>query len=74
MSAAVSIYDVAKEAGVSESTVSRAFSRPELVSSKTRAKVLETARRMNFSLDRGRGGSTGRTHRIALVQNGDVAS
>lgn len=74
MSASVSIYDVAKEAGVSESTVSRAFSRPELVSSKTRAKVLETARRMNFSLDRGRGGSTGRTHRIALVQNGDVAS
>ena len=35
------IYQVAKEAGVSISTVSRAFTRPELVSAKTRRKVLD---------------------------------
>ena len=37
------IYQVAKEAGVSISTVSRAFTRPELVSAKTRRKVLDVA-------------------------------
>ena len=37
------IREVAKAAGVSISTVSRAFTRPELVSERTRRKVLETA-------------------------------
>lgn len=38
-----SIEDVARQAGVSTATVSRAFSRPDMVSAKTRAKVMEAA-------------------------------
>lgn len=36
------IREVAKAAGVSISTVSRAFTRPELVSERTRRKVLDS--------------------------------
>lgn len=43
------IYQVAKEAGVSISTVSRAFTRPELVSAKTRRKVLDVADKLDFN-------------------------
>ena len=39
------IREVAKAAGVSISTVSRAFTRPELVSERTRRKVLDVADR-----------------------------
>ena len=42
------IREVAKAAGVSISTVSRAFTRPELVSERTRRKVLETADKLTF--------------------------
>ena len=42
------IREVAKAAGVSISTVSRAFTRPELVSERTRRKVLDTADRLDF--------------------------
>lgn len=42
------IREVAKAAGVSISTVSRAFTRPELVSERTRRKVLETADKLGF--------------------------
>ena len=44
------IYQVAKEAGVSISTVSRAFTRPELVSAKTRRKVLDVADKLDFNI------------------------
>ena len=44
------IYQVAKEAGVSISTVSRAFTRPELVSAKTRRKVLDGADKLDFNI------------------------
>lgn len=73
MNAPISIYDVAKAAGVSESTVSRAFSRPDLVSDKTRAKVLRVAQDMNFSISRtSKALRSHRTFRIALLQSGEV--
>ena len=39
----MTIKDIAEKAGCAVSTVSRAFTRPELVSKATRAKVLATA-------------------------------
>lgn len=42
--------EVAKAAGVSISTVSRAFTRPELVSERTRRKVLDVADRLDFNI------------------------
>lgn len=47
-----SIEDVARQAGVSTATVSRAFSRPDMVSAKTRAKVMEAAQQLDFSVSR----------------------
>ncbi|AXK46501.1 LacI family DNA-binding transcriptional regulator [Brachybacterium saurashtrense] len=44
----VTIYDVAKEAGVAPSTVSRAFSRPGRVSAATHATVMEAAKRLDY--------------------------
>ena len=44
----INIKDVANKAGVSVSTVSRAFTRPEPVSKATRAKVLAIAEELNF--------------------------
>lgn len=43
-----SIQDVAQKAGVSISTVSRSFTRPDLVSTKTRERVLAIADELNF--------------------------
>lgn len=43
-----SIYEVAKEAGVSASTVSRTFNTPHLINSKTRQRVLNVAERLNY--------------------------
>ena len=43
---AVTIYDLAREAGVSISTVSKALSGSYTISEKTRRHVLETARRL----------------------------
>jgi LacI family transcriptional regulator len=42
------VYSVAEAAGVSIATVSRVFRRPEAVSAKTRAKVLDAASRLNY--------------------------
>lgn len=44
----VTIYDVARAAGVAPSTVSRAFSRPGRVSAATHARVLEAARELGY--------------------------
>ena len=44
----MTIYDVAREVGVSPSTVSRAFSRPGRVSSETARKVHEAAERLGY--------------------------
>jgi len=43
-----SIREVAKQAGVSAATVSRAFNAPELISPATHKHVLETANRLNY--------------------------
>lgn len=51
-----SVNDVAERAGVSVSTVSRAFTRPELVSERTRKKVLQVAEELNFSVSRSAAG------------------
>ena len=42
------IRDVAQQAGVSKSTVSRVFNRSNLVDSQTRRRVLETARKLDY--------------------------
>lgn len=71
----VSIHDVAAKVGVSASTVSRAFSRPDLVSEKTRAKVLEAADAMNFSISRASLTlKSGQTFRIALLLSATVTN
>lgn len=46
--APVTVIDVAREAGVSPITVSRAVNRPELVSEATRLRVLEVVRAMGY--------------------------
>ncbi|MCT6918333.1 MAG: LacI family transcriptional regulator, partial [Bifidobacteriales bacterium] len=63
-----SVYDVAREAGVSISTVSRSFTSPEKVSVKTRAKVMKAAEAMNFTVTHTAASlKTGRTFRAALL-------
>jgi LacI family transcriptional regulator len=44
----VTIYDVARTAGVAPSTVSRAFSRPGRVSAETHAKVMAAAKELDY--------------------------
>jgi LacI family transcriptional regulator len=43
-----SIFDVAKQAGVSPSTVSRTFNSPHLINDKTKERVLAAAERVNY--------------------------
>ncbi|KAB8291955.1 LacI family DNA-binding transcriptional regulator [Bifidobacterium avesanii] len=69
------IHAVAKAAGVSISTVSRTFTRPELVSAKTRAKVLEVADRLDFNISRSATAlKSGQTYRVALLMNEEITS
>lgn len=68
-----SVNDVAEQAGVSVSTVSRAFTRPELVSDRTRKKVLQVADALNFSVSRSAAAlKRGQTFRIALLAGGHI--
>ncbi|MCO6559285.1 MAG: LacI family DNA-binding transcriptional regulator [Bifidobacterium sp.] len=70
---ATSITDVAKSAGVSASTVSRAFTHPELVSNQTRMRILEIAEKLNFSISRSATAlKSGKTLRIALLISGHI--
>ena len=67
------IHDVAKAAGVSISTVSRAFTRPDLVSDKTRRRVLDIADRLDFNISRSATAlKSGRTNRVALLMNEEI--
>jgi DNA-binding LacI/PurR family transcriptional regulator len=70
-----SIREVAKMSGVSISTVSRAFTRPELVSAKTRQKVLQTADQLDFNISRSATAlKSGQTYRVALLMNEEITS
>ncbi|PXY22955.1 LacI family DNA-binding transcriptional regulator [Prauserella muralis] len=65
---AVTIRDVAKAAGVSASTVSRAFSNSELVDPRTRELVLRAAEQLGYLPNRAaRGLITGRTGNLGLI-------
>jgi DNA-binding LacI/PurR family transcriptional regulator len=65
---AVTIKDVAREAGVSASTVTRALTTPELVHPSTRDRVRQTAASLGYHPNRAaRGLITGRTGNIGLL-------
>ncbi|HEY5178869.1 MAG TPA: LacI family DNA-binding transcriptional regulator, partial [Dermatophilaceae bacterium] len=64
----VTARDVARVAGVSISTVSRALAKPDEVAPATRARVLDTARGMGYLPNpAARGLITGRTSTIGLI-------
>ncbi|MCO1658614.1 LacI family DNA-binding transcriptional regulator [Pseudonocardia humida] len=64
----VTIKDVAAAAGVSQSTVSRALSTPDLVNPGTRARVQAVARELGYQPNRAaRGLITGRTANLGLI-------
>lgn len=65
---AVTLEDVAREAGVAVSTASRALTRPERVSTRTREHVQAVARRLDYRPNLlARGLPSGRTRMLALV-------
>lgn len=75
MTSTPTVHDVAVRANVSASTVSRAFSRPELVSEKTRNRVLQVASELNFSVSRSSLAlKSGQSFRIALLLNTPVTT
>src|SRR6266702_581115 len=62
------IHDVAEAAGVSPSTVSRAFTMPDLLRGDTRERVLAAAKRLGYQPNRAaRGLITGRTGNIGVI-------
>lgn len=70
----VTIYDVAKAAGVAPSTVSRAFSRPGRVNAATAERIRQVADDLGYRANPlARALSTARSHMIALVVS-DVAN
>ncbi|MET0931989.1 MAG: LacI family DNA-binding transcriptional regulator [Aeromicrobium sp.] len=68
------IYDVAREAGVATSTVSRAFSTPNRVGAATRERVLAVAARLGYRPNpHARALLSGRHHTVAMVVS-DIAN
>ena len=64
----VTLADVARAAGVSESTASRAFTRPDLIRDDTVERIKRFAAELGYSVDpHARALSTGRTQNIALI-------
>jgi LacI family transcriptional regulator len=62
------IYDIARLAGVSPSTVSRALNKPGRISAKTEARIREVAEALGYRLNPlARALPTGRTRTIALI-------
>ena len=67
-SGVVTLHDVAREAGVAVSTVSRALSNPDRVSARTREHVQAVARRLDYRPNRvAQALPSGRTRMLALV-------
>ena len=65
---AVSIYDVARVAGVSYSTVSRAFSKASSVAQDTHSRIMDVARELGYRPSAlARGLSGGRTQSVGIV-------
>jgi DNA-binding LacI/PurR family transcriptional regulator len=65
---AVTIHDVAQQARVSVSTVSRAFTAPDMVSAPTRERILQVADAVGYRPNRAaRGLITGKTANIGLI-------
>lgn len=59
---------MAKQAGVSTATVSRAFNKPETVAPSTRKRILEAAERLDYRPNSlGKNLVTGRSHLVGLV-------
>jgi LacI family repressor for deo operon, udp, cdd, tsx, nupC, and nupG len=70
----VTIYDVARAAGVAPSTVSRAFSRPGRVNAATAERIRQVAEELGYRANPlARALSTARSHMLALVVS-DVAN
>ena len=68
MSKNITIYDVAREAGVSLATVSRVINGSNVVKATTRDKVMETIQRLDFKPNQiARGLATSKTTTIAIV-------
>jgi LacI family transcriptional regulator len=64
----VTIYDIAKHAGVSPSAVSRALGRPGRLNAKTEQRIRDAAAELNFTVNPiARALPTGRTRTIGLV-------
>lgn len=64
----VRLQDVARAAGVSTATASRALSRPDLVAADTRERILELARGMGLRLNpSARALTTGRTRTVGVL-------
>lgn len=64
----VTIYSIAEECGVSASTVSRAFTRPEIVNDEVREQIYAVARRLGYQPNKAaRGLATGRAGMVGLL-------
>lgn len=64
----VTMQDVAREAGVDKATVSRALSGDPRISEKTRAKVMDAVRKLNYHIDKNaRNLSTNSSRLIGVV-------
>lgn len=68
----VSIYDVARRAGVSPSTVSRAFTRPGRVSTRTAAKVYQAAEDLGYKKVNPEARAQDASTRIVSVLTSDI--
>jgi DNA-binding LacI/PurR family transcriptional regulator len=71
----VTMHDVAREAGVSQASVSHAYNRPEKLSAVVRERILEVARRLNYSGPNpaARSLRSGRAEAIGLMINEDLS-
>lgn len=70
-----SIQAVAREAGVSPSTVSRTFAKPDLVLPETRERVMAAARKLDYHISRSAAAlKSGQSFRVALLTSESIAT